>query len=86
MTATEQAQLRVVVLQMLRAKRDLGRQEDSLLNDVRMAGHSLDLKQLQAELAEIQQLQWIAPMELELGPRRWCITDIGMAKLSSHRI
>ena len=86
MTAQDQRSLHVVVLQMLRAKRDLGRLEDALLNDARMQGHELTLAQLEGELRLLGDKNWIAPMELPLTGKRWRITALGESILTEAKL
>lgn len=83
MTSDEQSQLHVVILQALRAKAEIGRPEDALLNDARLAGgFEISLPALQVELRHLSDVKkWIIPMAMDLGPKRWAITALGRRKL-----
>ena len=85
MTAAEQADLHILLLQFLRAKKDIGRIDSALLNDVRLAGgfDQVTLVQLNVELAILAEKMWIAPMDFDLGPRRWVLTTRGETKLTA---
>lgn len=81
MNEADRRNLHIVLLQMLRAKRDLGRLEDALLNDARMQGHDIVLSQLQEELRDLAARLLIDPMDSELTGKRWVITPLGESKL-----
>lgn len=84
MDPKEQAELHVLLLQMLRRKGDLGRTEDALLNDVRLTGgFDLDIFGLQQQLRVLaNEKRWIIQIPAELALKRWRITDLGTSKLA----
>lgn len=81
MSSEERGQLHVLILQALRAKADLGRTEDALLNDARMGGHDLGLQELRVELRQLEQKTWIDRLNVDLGPRRWRLAPLGESAL-----
>jgi hypothetical protein len=88
MTPTEQAQLHVILLQALRSKGDLGRTVEALLHDARMIGgfDAITKPQLESELKQLADKNWIAPMEFDLGLPRFRIAALGLSKLTEARL
>lgn len=88
MSPTEQAQLHVILLQSLRAKGDLGRTVEALLHDARMLGgfDALNKAQLEQECEAMRFKDWIAPMEFDLGLKRFRITALGVSKLAENKL
>jgi hypothetical protein len=81
MTDSDQALLHVTILQALKAAGDLGRPEDRMLNDVRLAGFDLTAPALQSELRTLGDKNWITPFSPAIGPKRHRITELGKSKL-----
>jgi len=82
MIAAEENDLHVLVLQILRSKKDLGRTEPALLNDVRLSGgFEIELAELQVQLRALGDKSWIVPMRSELAAKRWVIAPLGETKL-----
>ncbi|MES2696910.1 MAG: hypothetical protein V4773_25820 [Verrucomicrobiota bacterium] len=80
MTENDRKLLRLVILRELRLKGDLGVTEPRLHDAVRMHGHDLSLPVLQAELRDVENLNWISSFTPELGAKRWCISPLGEMK------
>lgn len=86
MTPTEKSQLHVALLQVLRAAGDLGRPEERLVTDMRMAGFAaITLPELQEELRALADKEggaWVLPEASPFGGVRWAATAKGLRKLT----
>lgn len=86
MSPADQAQLHVSLLQVLRATSDIGRPEERMLNDARMAGHDLTFPALRVELRVLSDKGWIAEMPQMIGGPRFRITATGRSILEEQRL
>ncbi len=83
MTASERDDLHVLVLQILREKKEIGIAEAALMNLlVKRGGYQGTLPLLQVELRALGEKIWIAPWDVDLSARRWIITTRGELKLA----
>jgi hypothetical protein len=80
MTESEKAMLHVSVLQALKAAGDVGRPEERLLTDARMAGFDLTLPALQSELRTVADKNWITAFS-PIGVKRYRVTELGKSVL-----
>lgn len=81
MTEADQASLHVSILQALKAAGDVGRPEDRLLTDARMAGFGdITMPVLQSELRTLADRNWIISFS-PIGAKRYRATDLGKSKL-----
>ena len=81
MTAAEKSALHVSVLQLLRAKAELGLPEAALLAMLRTLGHDLALPLLQVELRALADRNLLAA-EGGVGGPRWRLTALGESHLA----
>jgi hypothetical protein len=82
MNPDEQSLLRICLLRALRPKGDLGMAEKLLHDIARRDGFAaLSMPEMQSELREMENKNWVAKFAEDLAPARWFITALGEKKL-----